>query len=203
MLAEWDPSFSLLFVPHWVELKWTIECLKKAKRTTKSSLREPLQLPASLTHAGFLHPRFRAIALLRGRPGLMQHRVNTVQKYALISHKYGDKSVVFCCSVPRVLKFQFIRFTNQVSAQLRWEQKLTEQNLRCSARWVSAVGWDLFSKHSFPFDLVSVHNCTLLKPSMSWDASRWCSLSSSGAACEFCLKHADVFKSAPPVYSGL
>lgn len=59
--------------------------------------------------------------------------MNSVSNYAFISHKYGNKSVALCCSVPRGLKFQFIRFANQVSAQLRLERKPANQNTAGSA----------------------------------------------------------------------
>lgn len=90
---------------------------------------------------------------------------------------------MLCCSVPRVLKFQFIRFTNQVSAQ-RWERKLTDLNAAGSAQWESVYKTNLIPQQSFPFDFSLMHNCTLLKLILSGDAAHWCSLSSSCVASE-------------------
>lgn len=49
------------------------------------------------------------------------------------TRKYDDRSAVFCRSASRALKFQFISFTNQVSAQLRLEGEAANHTAAGSA----------------------------------------------------------------------
>lgn len=68
---------------------------------------------------------------------------SALAEFCFTPRKYDDKSAVFCC---RALKFQFISFPNQVSAQLRLEGKAGNHNAAGSARSDSvSMKWASFT----------------------------------------------------------
>lgn len=134
----------------WSELGCSFS-VQKNKWSSQFSLRDGLKAARGPESERVSAPTFPGSVFTLLQQVEYRLWVNSVWNYAFISHKYGNKSVALCCSAPRGLKFQFISFTNQVSARLRLEWKLANQNTAGSAPWASVSIKGTSSTAEFPF----------------------------------------------------